>query len=71
MNAVTELFLNHLKHSPAVGAANQFAADLQNCEGDPQGIMAATFQYMRAIQQELTTFIQQVDVVSAAIRLQD
>lgn len=70
MNAVTKLFVEHLCRSPALEAVEEWVAELA-CDESPEGIKAATFRYMAAIQRELLSFMASVDVVEAAIRLQE
>jgi len=68
MNKVTALFLDHLQHSPALEA---WVSALQACDEAPEGVKAASFRYMAAIDRELLAFMATVDVAEAATRLQE
>jgi len=71
MNKVTALFLDHLQHSPALEAVEAWVSALQACDEAPEGVKAASFRYMAAIDRELLAFMATVDVAEAATRLQE
>jgi hypothetical protein len=70
MNAVTELFVQHLQRSPALDDVETWVADLA-ADNDIQSVQAATLKYMVAINRELLHFIATIDVAAAAVTLQE
>lgn len=70
MNKLTELFVDHLKRSPAREAVEQLVEDLQAAKGE-QGTQVAVYNYTGSIHREFMVFMATCDVQAAALRLQD
>jgi hypothetical protein len=71
MNELTQLFVKHLEHSPAVEDVEAFVAALEVADDNLQAIQVASFRYMAAIQRELFAFVATVDVQAAAVAFQE
>ena len=71
MNAITELFVEHLRRSPALDAVEEWVSSLEACDEAPEGTKEASFRYMAAVQKELLAFMGTVDLVAAAVKLQE
>jgi trans-2-enoyl-CoA reductase len=70
MNKITELFVDHLRHSSALEDVEAWVQALEKCDESPEGTKAATFTYMAAIQRELLVFVGTIDIAGAAVQLQ-